>query len=147
MTHLGAKSVAEYSKLKFEETMAKQKKQTLNEEQIAQGIKESGKFQHQIWKITPKYDPTVRTKTPRNMEPVYVESAKWFDAKTFGEKFYGTSEVNSERVPEEEKKPLPRYQLRWAGNAANSPNTLRLQCRYVVVESIQPEERWTDVGR
>lgn len=128
--------------------MPKAKKQTLNEEQVAQGKKEAGMLEHPIFAVSPKYDPLIKRKEGEPEPPQrldFVEAEKWYDARAFAIRFYGTAEVNIRPVGDaapHEKGVLPRWQLRWIGNGASG--TLAMQARLIDrhPDSVPPGQGW-----
>lgn len=143
MTHLGATSVQDYAKKKFEEMhMTTPKEPALNAQQEAGARKEMGGFFHPIYAVVAKYDPLVPAEK-RNNDTVFIEAERWFDARAHGIRHFGVSEVHI-KLHELTARPLPRIQLRWVGFASSGHNNNRVQIRTLTTENQNPEHGWHD---
>lgn len=106
--------------------MKKQKKRTLNEEQLAQAQKEAGIANGQVYLVRPKNDPL--SKAPKKIIGwTFIEAERFFDVRSFGCLIFGVSEVEI-TVPPERAVRYPCWQLRWTGTASGE-KTLRMQAR------------------
>lgn len=63
---------------------------------------------------------------------VYVEAERAIDARAFAERILGVSQVYISHLASPPKKPLPRWQTKWVGNA--SSNTRRQVARFIESE-------------
>jgi len=115
-------------------------KQSLNEEQELGAKKDMGKFSHPIYEICAM---TVTDEGPIRRY-VYVEAARWFDARAEGLRHFGVPELESITLLVDGKRPLPRIQLRWVGYPSSGHNNLRVQTRDIFSESVPLENGWKD---
>lgn len=124
-------------------------KETLNEESEKQARKESrvqGVFEQTIWVVSPKPSTrpavaAVQQKPAEEPRIKFVEAERFIDARSFACRLFGVPEVVISAHTVKQRKPLPRWQVRFAGHAAGS-NTLRMQSREILREGDDPE--WVD---
>lgn len=120
-------------------------KETLNEEQIKTAQKEAGGFYFPVYMIQIKYskeEQLAKLNSPEGIKFIFVEAERWADARAYGVRYFGVSEVD---ISKKEDRVLPRIQLRWAGNAA-AANNLRLQHRTIVHDRVYTmHDGWKDV--
>lgn len=118
-------------------------KETLNEEQLKQAAKEAGGFCFCIFKVTGIKIGDSKKGVQNETLTTHVEAERFFDAKAFGSRLMGISEVDLERAAsEDDPRIFPRWQVRWEGHAAGS-NTLHMQAR--LVESESKSTKWRPI--
>lgn len=137
-------------------------KETLNEEQLKQARKESADaFNYAVWVVSPKpstvttpnplmvIPPKLPTVTPSVTESssateqtsACVEAERFVDARTFACRLFGVSEVVISKHVTPGRKPIPRWQVKFAGHAAGA-NNVRMQSRQITAENGNPQ--WID---
>lgn len=107
-------------------------KKDLIAEQLAQGTKDIGGFRYSVYFVTAlggKANAGIR-----------IEAERWVDARVVGERHFGVSQVMISKTV----RCVPRWQVRWAGNAMGV-NNLRRQIRKVTSEKNDPEKGWQDL--
>ncbi len=140
------------------------KRQSLNEEQLAQGLKETGVTQNRLFFATKRVvlvDGRIKSKGANGrvldsgsmsiIKSLTVEAERFYDARAFANRYFGTSECEIVPFKENQVLPLfPRWQIRWTGNACNG-NNLAMQHRRVMeprdTEDDGTRVPWLDVSQ
>lgn len=116
------------------------KRESLQEEQLKQARKDGvTSFDETVWVVSPK--KSEEAKVPKTPLVSYVEAERFIDARSFGCRLFGVSEVVISAHVVSGKKPVPRWQVRFAGHATGS-NTLRMQSRQITRSDVDP--KWVD---
>jgi hypothetical protein len=111
-------------------------KKNLNEEQLAQAVKEArgnGNFRFPVYLVKTLEQVTSSVKITK--QAVFIEAERWVDARSFAIRLLGVGEVEIELAKEQDA--LPRHQVQWRREAMTG--TLRMQSRLVTKPTGQTE--------